>query len=368
LSLLLPALQVFAAQQGQAVPVPAPQTPPAVPPPAAPTAPYVESWTVALEASEPMRLAFGTSLFYTASAKGPIEARSPADGRVVWSRPIGSDADLVASDGLVFVRGFGTLHALDQASGRTRWTMAAAASMPRPLARAGWLILATGQSIRAFRASDGSAVWQRDVDAPVSRPFALDGDRLFAVAGASQLVALDVKTGEVRGKVPVESQPDSLLAFGGRVYYSSGGFFVAYRQEPLRYDWSVRMFAPAIGELAADQRYVYVAMLDNSVRLLDREHGTERHKFVLPSRPAPDVFLAGKYLIVPVRPGSLVIFDPATYRLPGVLPVEKSADPSAAILPVLEAAAGSEDGTALVRVVSSAIAGTRWLSGFRRVK
>jgi outer membrane protein assembly factor BamB len=314
-----------------------------------------------------MGVTFGSSLFYTASAKGPLEARSPADGRVVWSRPIGADTDLVASQDLLFVRGFGTLHALDQASGRTRWTMAAASGMPRPMARAGWLIVATGQSIRAFRASDGSAVWQRDVEAPVSRPFALDGDRLFAVVGSSQLVAMDVRTGEVQSRAPVESHPDALLALDERVYYGAGGFFVAYRQQPVRYDWSVRIFAPIVGEPAGDARYVYVAMLDNSVRLFDRDQGTERHKFVLPSRPAPDIFKAGKYLIVPVHAGSLVVFDPDSRRIAGVLAVEKPAD-QALILPALEAAAGSDDGTALVRVVTSQIAGTRSLTGFRRVK
>jgi outer membrane protein assembly factor BamB len=336
---------------------------PTVPPP---TGPYDQAWTRSLDTDRPLGLVAGSGLVYVFAAAGPIVARHFEDGREAWSRPLASDWHPVVGDDLLFLYAAGQLSALAADTGAVRWAKTLPRATAPPLARSGWLVVAAGQSVRAFRAADGSAVWERDLGGPVTRAIAIEGAQLFVAVGDTELQALDIETGRTRWVSTLEQPPAAIFPFRDRVYFSTGPdpfLFVACGQRDGRVNWTAKTGSPTIGEPDADERNVYVALLDNTLRALDREGGTERWKTLLTARPASGPIVAGGHLVLPMRLGELMIVDVKTGRRAGRLEVVRSPDQPADVSFSLEAWAATENGGRLFRITVASDE-TRTLSAF----
>jgi outer membrane protein assembly factor BamB len=103
----------------------------------------------------------------------------------------------------VVVAGGGKLRALGLDDGRTRWTATLPAEPSAPLALANGVVHAATQeassangTLTAYRALDGTRLWQRRTDEVLREVVALE-NRVYAVESGDTLVARDTRTGEV---------------------------------------------------------------------------------------------------------------------------------------------------------------------------
>jgi outer membrane protein assembly factor BamB len=277
----------------------------------APTPAFKATWTAVSESVVRVPFAAGATNFFLPLDSGHVVARALEDGAEVWRISLAADVGLTAGDDLVFVAKGDVLHALEQSTGRERWTAMTGPLAVQPTWRAGWIFAAaTNGSIAALRATDGSPVWQQSLGAAVAAPIAIDGDRLFASLADRQLVSLDIAAnGNVVWKTSLDAVGGQPLAAGERLFLSTvnGGFF-SYKQESGRLDWPHTLIRPkVVGCPVADGARVFIATSDNRVVALDRRSGTIQWFVPLAGRPAEQLIVDRQQVILPLASGDIVI-------------------------------------------------------------
>jgi len=114
----------------------------------------------------------------------------------------------------------------------------------------------------------------------------------------------------VRWRLPLPTTPVSLAAHRDRLYFGGkDGALYAYRQHSGdRTDWRFLLTA-AVGGLAVDDRLVYSALVDNTVRAFDRVTGNQRWSVSLSTRAAAGPIRSESAVIVPLTTGALDVVD-----------------------------------------------------------
>ena len=155
-------------------------------------------------------------------------ALGTADGKVRWSAPFGnSDCTPTVAQGMVFVEGVidgpigpreawgsNDVSALDEQTGTIRWhyrspngQFASIGSLERGITGTydGGVLyqpVPVSNSMIAFRANDGSILWQTRTTGPVKMSPIVAGGKVYFGDIAGMLYALDAKTGAVRTAIP----------------------------------------------------------------------------------------------------------------------------------------------------------------------
>ena len=348
--------------------VPAPPTPPAAEAAApvsapGPPSPYELAWTQAIETAESLEIAIAGTSVLVGGPRAIVEARALADGKIVWTSVVKSDARIESCDGVVFLVESGHLHAIDALTGRVRWTVATADVSVGPACQSGTVVVPGGAEMRAYRATDGTEIWRRDVSAAALAPAVIDNATAFVPLSGGVLTAIDLQTGAVKWRTVPGVSLGPLAAANGRVYFGNAdGQACAVTQQKGKIDdggWCYNVRAPIAGAPVADSRFVYFAALDNTIRAFDRHSGDQRRATSLTSRPESGPRLAGKYLLVPLFTSEYALYDVASGKL------EARLTPPVTGAPVLQASAASLDGAHLVALMVST-GGTRTLIAFRR--
>ena len=92
----------------------------------------------------------------------------------------------------------------------------------------------------------------------------------------------------------------------GRVYVGTvDGTICAFRQTTGRVDWRRLASVPVAGDPVTDDRYLYVARLDSTLKRYDARRGTLIESVTLPSRPIAGPRLAGDQVALPLASGTM---------------------------------------------------------------
>jgi outer membrane protein assembly factor BamB len=282
-------------------------------PAASQTLPSVQRWNTALAAAPLSPAIAAGPLIVVPLRTGSIVAVRQKDGGPVWTSELGAEQPIVADDTHVYVVSGEALRALRIADGAIAWVAKAGTVTAPPFVRDGWVLLASGSTLTAFRAADGSRIWEKVVG-PMAHSCDVDGDVAFVPLADANVVALDLKTGDVRWKRPLGGAPGEPLAVGGRVYFGAEDkYFYSLRASNGDVDYQPRVGAMTRGRPAVDDDHVYVAGMDNVVRAFDRGHGGLQWKRGMPFRPAGGPVLVESGVVVPGRLVPTVgLLDPRT--------------------------------------------------------
>jgi outer membrane protein assembly factor BamB len=229
-----------------------------------------------------------------------ISAHSLRDGAVRWSVTLAAEKPLAADGDRVFVAAGEAIHALSATDGSVAWrTVVGRPITAAPLAHAGWVIVAAAGDLIAIRAADGVLLWRKPLGAIEFRP-ALDGDLLVVSLFEGRLVALNLTDGSGRWTANLRSPPGEPYAIGGRVYVGTRDkTFYAIRAESGRIVDHMPIGAPLLGRVAVDDQRVYMAGLDNMLRVVRRSTGARLWQTSLPYRPSSGPVLIGNTVVVP---------------------------------------------------------------------
>ncbi len=162
-------------------------------------------------------LAAGEGRLYVASGFGTLTALDPASGQEIWTQKLGNTATGAPSvrDGLVYlVSGDSTGWAVEADTGRVRWQVEMTADVnnvagaPAPAIGDKFVIFAFGSgTVQAVFRQGGLRLWNVDilgrragvtvagVDDVTGDPL-IDGTRVFAANHSGRIVALDINNGE----------------------------------------------------------------------------------------------------------------------------------------------------------------------------
>jgi len=335
-SLLLPQTRTSGEQTAPPVPV----KPPAATV-AAPAVTYEPAWQKPIDSDSAIHLTVGPTHLFVADAKSRLIAMSAADGAEVWWKDLPTDKRLATGDGMVFVVSGEKLYALDEKTGAQRWIAAPVATTEGPTWSPGIVVFSSGVEIIALRTADGSVIWHQNVRADSVAPLAVESGLVLTALANRSIVALDVVTGTVRKQMLLGAQPSELATAANRLFFGAeDGFLYAYPLTSEDAAWAFPIRVKPIGAPVVDDRCVYAAFLDNTIRGFRRGPGTQCWSpRTLPGRPAAGPMLSGKMLVVPLTNADLVVVDTKDGRIRGPKPgeTESPASPAAATLQAIAA-------------------------------
>jgi outer membrane protein assembly factor BamB len=354
---LLVGLSLTFAQQTQTPPVPPatarPTTPAATPAPAPVVDLYDEAWHVDVDVDRPIHLA-ATSRAVLIAGSSCVLARSLEDDHELWRNDaLHPVTALAVNDDHVLVGANGALASLDPADGKVQWTTPQTGDPDQIVDRAGWVIASVGSALGAFRAKDGSVIWQQTLGPAVVGAPAIDGDAVFVLLADGSLRRVAIATGEATWTTWLDGIASPPFAANNRVYVSlSDGHFEAFDQPDGHLLWPLHFSAPSIGAPMSDTAHVYVAIEDNSVRAVDRHIGNQRWQAQLTERPASGPLLDADYVLLPSASGEIGIVQGKNGHVLGHIsaPATRAGVPGAT--PRLIAVAIAP-GSVIVRLVSN---------------
>lgn len=294
----------------------------------------------------------------TGGSTTPLRLRDASSSEVVWTiertgwRALTSQADVVVAASAA------AIEAVDVTTGVVRWSRPLDEGPVRLTIDRGVVFVVAAQVMSAHGLDDGHPIWRVDLGGPASSAPVADAARVFVGLAAGTLVALDRTSGAVTWSVPLDAVAEAVVASRSRLFVTErGGTACAYGHDGNR-RWCFPFAIPIVGAPATDDRYLYVAVLDNTVRVLDQGNGALRRQDRLPGRPAGGPFLMGPLSLTPLTNGDLASFDAAGKGRPPV----KAANPeSSQQLQRLSVAPGA----AAVAALTLAPGGTQTLAYFR---
>jgi hypothetical protein len=352
-----------------------PSAPPAAPPPAgaaaplgtppAPSAPtpdplpYTVAWTQPFTDTATPELLVTSALVITAGGGAPMQARDREHGMLVWTTPRTSTRALVASATLLFSAEDAHVVATDPATGHARWQVAADETVRALTLTDTALLYANRSEVRALRQEDGATLWQHPLHAPAASRVTVDGGLAVVALEDRTLVAVDTASGTERWRTTLDAVPATLVASHGRVFFSLPDLALCTIDlSSGDTDWCYRRLAiPAAGAPVVTDRWVYLVLMDNTLRVLHRGSGAMQKLEQLGDRAIAGPIQAGVFLVVPLRTGAFTLVG-ADGRLRSLPPAAPET------VQTLQRVAVSPDGS-LIAGLTVSVSGTRLLAAYR---
>jgi hypothetical protein len=307
-------------------PVPAIGTPVPLPPPVETPqrAPFVHAWTVPL----PAAVADGAQLMATPqhaivvlpgspatmlapASAGRMEARSLADGSVVWTEEWSPRAVLYGN-GLVYGVTDLQVFAVAPDTGALQW-MVGAGEAGHGLGLTTWhLLVLSDTHLRAYGRNDGTAAWRVELPAPPSTAIATSASLIVLGLQDRSVLALEAATGRVRWQTRLDDTPTAVTAAGARVYLTLPRVALCALMAPDGgLDWcTMELRVPAVGAPAALDGRLELALKDTTLRAFTSHTGTMLRTETLGARALSAPVHLGPQLVIPLSPNGFAVVEP----------------------------------------------------------
>ncbi|HEX8027908.1 MAG TPA: PQQ-binding-like beta-propeller repeat protein [Vicinamibacterales bacterium] len=285
---------------------------PAAPPPVSLDA----RWATSFETPAAVTPGFDATTAYVPLKGGQLVAVDLDRGTIRWRLDVTTPFTPATGEGLVFTVNEEVIEARDAKTGDTKWRAPLPGGAAVPLYwDTGWLLASTtAGDLAAFRASDGSLVWRRQLGAPLLSAPGPALDRLFLPLADNRLVAVLLATGETVWERTLPAPITGLLALEDQIVFGTAAKDVTsvdLRRGRDRWSWP-RLGGDMAGLPAADDKHIYFASRDNLLRAFDRKSGNLRWKADLASRPAGGPLMLRDLLMMPLVSSQILGFDPKT--------------------------------------------------------
>jgi outer membrane protein assembly factor BamB len=266
-----------------------------------PIFPARQQWTLPLNNALTAPPGFNGARGYFPIEGERLVAYDLAGGNQLWLVSSQTMWPPVAADGFVFVVHGNAIVALNADDGAIAWRHEIDDRLAvRPVADHGWIVAATISGIVvALRGADGSVGWRIEAGARISAPPALTSERAYLPLEDRRVLALQMEDGAVVWERRLGGTPTGVLGFEDRVYAgSTDNFLYGLTARRGEVSWRWRTGADVIGAPVAADTHLYFVALDNILRSLNRNGGSQKWKRALPLRPRSGPLLAGETLIV----------------------------------------------------------------------
>jgi len=289
---------------------------PAAPPPAS----FDARWVTAFATAPAARPGFDANTAYVPLAGneqtgGELVAVDLDRGTIRWRLDLKTQYTPATGGGLVYTVSDQRIEARDALTGTTRWQAPLPGGAAAPLYfDTGWLIASTtAGDLAAFRATDGTLVWRRQLGAPLVSAPGPALDRLFLPLADNRLVAVTLIDGQTVWEKKLSAPITALLALDDQLVFGTTAkdlISVSLRRGDEK--WRRRLGGDMAGSPDADDKRIYFASRDNLVRAVDRKTGNLRWLANLSSRPAGGPLRLGEALFMPLVSSQILGFDPVT--------------------------------------------------------
>ena len=284
---------------------------PATPPPVS----FDARWVTAFDSPPAATPGFDATTAYVPLKGGQLVAVDLDRGTVRWRLDVATAFTPATGDGLVFTASDQTIEAREATTGASRWRAPLPGGAAAPLYwDTGWLLASTtAGDLAAFRATDGTLVWRRQLGAPLISAPGPALDRLFLPLADNRLVAVRLVNGETVWELALTAPVTALLALDDQLVFGTAAKdLISVSVTRGRERWKWRLGGDMAGVPTADDRRIYLASRDNIVRALDRKSGNLRWKADLAARPAGGPLRLNDLLVMPLVSSQIVGFDPAS--------------------------------------------------------
>ena len=231
-----------------------------------------------------------------------IVALSRSNGAKLWTRDIESMWPPVVIDNTVVVAASDEIHALDPATGDTRWRVSYDDRMIAPLMAAQMMIrkdpgaqpfpipvliaLFDKGMATAFEPRNGHVYWSQPLGAPTRFAPVSDGVRAFFALDDSRVVALRLVDGSRAWEQKLEGILNQPSFSHDRVFVGSNmNLLYALDNNNGRLAWRWKTGGDVIGTSGDAKSGAYYASLDNVLRAVNRGNGNQRWIKEIPTRP-----------------------------------------------------------------------------------
>jgi len=354
-SLSLPAAPAAVNALTQSVPVAPPTTSAGLP-----AGSYERVWTNQLEVEGEVDVQIAAAHVLVAADGMPLEARSIEKGAAIWKSAMAFGDPPVIRDGRVVGIADGRLQAVTLDRGEPLWTVALDGTASAPALVGDAAVVMIAGELRAYRAEDGSVLWQQPLGAALRHPPIAAGQLVVATLASQEVAAFDRQTGQPRWRTRLDSAPSPMGAGRDHVFFGTASGICALALRDGRLSWCFRIApVPPAGPPLIEGDSVYFAMRDNTFRVFDAGGGTLERLERLPARPTSGPLRAGDQMAVPLTTGGVALVSVSPKSSAPVLAFEPARDHQ------LQSAAASADGAWLVTLTID-FGGARTLTGYQR--
>ena len=257
-------------------------------------------WTVPLSAPPSAPPVIAGNRVFVAALPGQVTAYSLSAGQELWRQPLTPEQPVAPDEERVFIAAGEAVQAFNAEDGTLLWRRPTGTLTAPLLAKDGWVIAASASKLYALRASDGEVIWSVDQALQRQRA-AISGDLLFVPLASGSVRALDLTTGTTRWVWPVAGAPAEPLVVGDRLYLgATNKRFYSVKISNGETDWEWQVGAEVRSRAASDGERIYYLGLDNLLRAIGRNRGSQQWQEGVRFRPfegpvviGPTIVLAG---------------------------------------------------------------------------